>query len=151
MRHGMESRLIATLAALALAGCATIKPPTLQVQKVGMAKVGITGAKLNVGFGVRNPNPDDLNVEKMEYELILNGQRIGRGYASEPFSLRGFAEVRVASTVDVGLLTLPSAVKRVLADDRVKAQAKGTFYVRRGDGLKKISFDSEATVDLDRE
>jgi LEA14-like dessication related protein len=146
-----RKKLVTTLAALALASCATIKPPTLQVQKLGVAKMGITGVKLNVGFGVRNPNPEDLAVEKMEYELVLNGSHVGRGYVAEPFTLKGFGEARVASTVDVGFLNLPGAVRRVLDDDRVKAKAKGTFYVRQGDGLRRISFDSEASVDLNRE
>jgi LEA14-like dessication related protein len=151
MSAGLKLRLLTTLAALGLAGCATLKPPSLQVQKVGVAKMGFTGAMLNVGFGVRNPNPDDLLVDKMEYQLLLNGHPIGHGYVSEPFTLPGFGERRVASTIDIGLLSLPGAIKRLLDDDRVKAQAKGTFYVRRGDGLKKVSFDSAATLDLDRE
>jgi LEA14-like dessication related protein len=137
---------------LVLAGCApALKPPTLQVQGLKKGKVGITGAKLDVVFGVRNPNPEDISVDKMEFELLLNGNGVGRGYVSEPFSIRGFAEEKVVSTVDVNYLRVPGAIKAVLDDDEVRARARGVFYLRRGGGLKKLDFDSDARVSLGRE
>jgi len=137
---------------LVLAACApALMPPTLQVQGLKKGKVGITGAKLDVVFGVRNPNPEDISVDKMEFELLLNGNGVGRGYVSEPFSIRGFAEEKVVSTVDVNYLRVPGAIKAVLEDDEVRARARGVFYLRRGGGLKKLDFDSDARVSLGRE
>lgn len=145
--------LSAAGAALAVASCATLKPPTLQVQKLSFGKVGVTGARMNVAFAVRNPNPEDLVIEKFEYELILNGRSLGRGYEPDPLTLRGFAEERVVSRFDLNFLRLPGGIKRMLESDEAKARARGTFYVRRGPGqsLKKMRFDSEAKVDLGRE
>jgi LEA14-like dessication related protein len=137
--------------ALGLAGCSSLKPPTLQVQSLKKGKVGVTGAKLDVVFGVRNPNPEDLAVDKLEFELRLNGQSVGRGYVSDAFTVRGFAEERVVSTVDVNYLRMPGAIKAVLEDDEVRAQARGKFYVRQGGGLKTLGFDSDAKVSLGRE
>ena len=129
----------------------SLKPPTLQVQSLKKGQVGITGAKLDVVFGVRNPNPEDLQVEKMEYELIVNGTGVGRGYVSDAFTLRGFAEEKVASTVDVNYLKLPGAIKTLLDDHEVRARARGVFYVRQGSGLRELDFDSEAKIGLGRE
>ena len=128
-----------------------MKPPTLQVQALKKGSLGITGAKLDVVFGVRNPNPEDLAIDKMEFELIVNDHGVGHGYVSEPFTLRGFAEERVVSTVNVNYLKLPGAVKDLLQDNEVKARAKGTFYVQKGSSLQKLPFDSEAKVGLGRE
>jgi LEA14-like dessication related protein len=136
--------------ALGLAGCASMKPPTLRVQGLGVTKVGITGANLKINFGVRNPNPEDLLIERFEYELVLNGRSLGRGYVADPVSIRGFGEERVTSDFNLDFLKVPGTVKAVLDQDRAKAKAKGHFYVREGDGLKKIGFDSEAEVDLGR-
>jgi LEA14-like dessication related protein len=137
---------------IVLTGCGpALKPPTLQVQGLKKGKVGITGAKLDVVFGVRNPNPNDLAIDKMEFELLLNGNSVGRGYVAEPFTIRGFAEEKVISTVDVSYLRVPGAIKAVLEDDQVRAQARGVFYVRQGDGFKKLDFDSDAKVSLGRE
>jgi LEA14-like dessication related protein len=138
--------------ALVLTACASaLKPPILQVQGLKKGKVGITGAKIDVVFGVRNPNPDDLAVDKMEFELVLNGSVVGRGFVSEPFVIRGFAEERIVSTVDVSYLRVPGAIQAVLEDDQVRAEARGVFYVRQGRGLKKLDFDAQAKVSLGRE
>lgn len=144
-------RALAFGLALAFAACATVKPPTLQVQGVKKAKVGLTGTRLDVVFGVRNPNPEDLAVDKLEFELRLNGHSVGRGYVSEPFTVRGFAEERVASSVNINYLQMPGAVRAVLGDDEVRAQARGSFYVREGNGLKRLKFDSDAKVQLGSE
>ena len=137
---------------IVLAACApALKPPTLQVQGLKKGRIGITGAKLDVVFGVRNPNPNDIAVDKMEFELLLNGNDVGRGFVSEPFTIRGFGEENVVSTVDVNYLRVPGAIKAVLEDDQVRAQARGFFYVRQGGGLKKLDFDSDARVSLGRE
>jgi LEA14-like dessication related protein len=137
--------------ALVLGGCGpALKPPTLQVQSLKKGKVGITGAKLDVVFGVRNPNPNDLAVEKMEFELVLNGNDVGHGFVAEPFTIRAFAEENVVSSVDVNYLRVPGAIKAVLDDDEVRAQARGVFYVGRG-GSKKLEFRSDAKVRLGRE
>jgi LEA14-like dessication related protein len=146
-----SSRLALGLTLL-LAGCASaLQPPMLQVQGLKKGKVGITGAKLDVVFAVRNPNPTDLAVDKIEFELRLNGNGVGRGFVSEPFTIRGFAEEKVVSTVDVNYLRVPGAIQAVLEDDEVRAEARGIFYVRRGGGFKKLDFASDARVSLGRE
>jgi LEA14-like dessication related protein len=113
-------------------------------------RAGITGLGLKVGFAVQNPNDKDLQIERFEYELLVNGRSLGRGYNADPISIRAFGEERVSSRFNVDLLRLPGAVKTVLDKDRVHARARGTFHVRQGDGIKKVPFDSEANVDLDR-
>lgn len=144
-------RVLVTAALVALAACASLKPPRLQVQKLDLGRLGITGASLRVEFGVRNPNPEDLLIERFEYDLILNGRSLGRGYVADPVTLRGFAEERVASRFDLNFLKVPGAVREILDKDRVRAQARGKFYVRRGGGLKELEFASDANVDLSRD
>lgn len=142
--------LCAAALTLALAACASLQPPRLQVQKLSVDRAGITGLGLRVGFAVQNPNDRDLLIERFEYELLLNGRSLGRGYNADPVTIRAFGEERVSSRFNVDFLKLPGAVKTVLDKDRVQARARGTFHVRQGDGIKKVGFDSEANVDLDR-
>lgn len=150
----MHNRLLVRLAlpslALALSACASLKAPTLQVESLKVGKLGITGAGMDVGFRVQNPNPDALLIEKMEYELKLNGRPLGRGYVSEPLDLPGFENERVDSRFALNFLRLPEAVKRVLDQDKADVEVEGTFYVRQGSGLKKLGFKSGAKVDVGR-
>lgn len=144
--------LALVLAVLALPACATLKAPTLSVEALKVGKVGITGATMNVGFKVRNPNADPLLIERFEYELFLNGNRLGRGYQPDALRIDGFREERVSSRFDMNFLQLPGAVKDVIGDDRVKARAKGTFFVREPSGsLKKLKFDADAEVDVHKD
>ncbi len=136
--------------AVSLAGCASLKPPTLIVDGLHMGDVGVTGAALDVSFRVRNPNPEPLLIERFEYELSLNGHRLGRGYVADGLELIGFAEKKVDSRFDVNFLRVPGAVREVLLRDRVKAKVKGTFYVRQETGIKKLKFSADADARLKR-
>jgi LEA14-like dessication related protein len=142
----------ATLALLAsgLVSCSTLKTPTLQVEGLHLDRVRVTGAGLGVNFRVQNPNPEPLLIERFEYELKLNGRRLGRGYHTEPIRLDGFRDERLQSRFGLNFLSLPGAVREMLDDSRANVQVKGNFYVRSGDGLKKMGFSNTAHVDLGR-
>jgi LEA14-like dessication related protein len=149
MNRSSLLRCVALLGLGVALGCATVKPPTLQVEGLKIGKLGVTGLAMDVSFRVRNPNPDPMLIERFEYELFLNGNRLGRGYEPNAVNVGGFQEERVSSRFDLNFLSLPGTVKDLLKDDRAKARAKGTFYVRQSSGgLKKLGFDADAQVDI---
>jgi LEA14-like dessication related protein len=135
------------LLAAAAAACG-VKAPILAVDGLKVGDMGITGVALDVRFRVRNPNPEPLNIDRMEYELFVNGNRLGRGFDSKGLALVGFGEGKVQTRVDVNFLALPGAVKDVLRQDRVKARVKGDFYTSGSYGNKRLGFDADAEVDL---
>jgi LEA14-like dessication related protein len=138
----------AGLALLTLATPACVKAPILAVDGLKLGDMGITGVALDVRFRVRNPNPEPLNIDRMEYELFVNGNRLGRGFDSKGLPLEGFGEGKVQSRVDVNFLALPGAVKDVLHQDKVKARVKGHFYTSGHYGNKRLGFDADAEVNL---
>jgi LEA14-like dessication related protein len=133
-----------------LGGCATVKPPILALDGLKVGDMGVTGVAMDVGFRLRNPNPEPLRIDRFEYELFVNGRRLGRGFESQGLELAGFGEGKVRSRFDVNLLSLPGAVKEVLHQDRVKARVKGHFYTSGVHGDKRLGFDSDAEVELGR-
>jgi LEA14-like dessication related protein len=135
------------LLALAASACG-VKAPILAVDGLKVGDMGITGVALDVRFRVRNPNPEPLNIDRMEYELFVNGNRLGRGFDSKGLPLEGFGEGKVQSRVDVNFLALPGAVKDVLHQDKVKARVKGHFYTSGHYGNKRLGFDADAEVNL---
>jgi LEA14-like dessication related protein len=140
--------LAVALAACLAAACATVKAPILAVDGLKVGDMGITGVALDVRFRVRNPNPEPLDIERMEYELFVNGNRLGRGFESSGLQLAGFGEGKVRSRFDVNFLSLPGVVKDVLRQDRVKARVKGHFYTSGAYGNKRLGFDADANVNL---
>jgi LEA14-like dessication related protein len=149
MKRFLSKVAVLLLAAFA-AACAGTKPPALQIEGLRFDKLRLGGAGLSVNFRVRNVNPEDLFIEKFEYEFKVNGHRLGRGYYPDAVRLKGFGDERIESHFDVNFLALPGTVKNILDKDRVKAEAKGAFYVREGSGVRKLKFKSDGDVDLRR-
>jgi LEA14-like dessication related protein len=149
MKTRSGSLVLAALVASALLtpACA-VKAPILALDGVKVGDMGVTGVALDVRFRVRNPNPEPLRVDRMEYELFINGNRVGRGFDVNALPLEGFGEGKVASRVDVNFLGLPGAIKDVLHEDKVEARVKGHFYTSGHYGNKRLGFDSEAEVNL---
>jgi LEA14-like dessication related protein len=148
MSASFPSRVTTLGLALLALSCATTRTPTLQVEGLRVDRVRVTGAGLNVNFRVQNPNPEPLLIERFEYELKLNGRRLGRGYHAESVPLEGFKDARVASRFALNFLSLPGTVRAILEQDRARVSVSGAFYVRQGSGLKKLGFKNDANVDL---
>lgn len=148
-RHAVRLGL-AALAAATLTACGpALKPPTLRLDKVGVEKARVSGLGLDVFFLMRNPNPDPILVEGMEYDLVINGRRVARGYYPDVVALGPFGQERILSHLDVNWFSLPGAVRAVFDEDRARARVDGTFYIRQGARRgKAIPFDSEALVEL---
>ncbi len=141
--------LLAT--AVLASGCASLQPPRIQVQRLGRPQAGLTGATLDVTFNVRNPNPDPITIERVHYDLILNGVRVGDGFITQPVEVAGFGEARMSSRFDLNYLRVPGAVKSIVSRDRVDARTRGRFYMRRNGGReRRVNFSSDATLDFDR-
>jgi LEA14-like dessication related protein len=139
----------AVMMIMSLLSCATTRTPLLRVERLEIDKLKISGLAMHVDFMAVNPNPEDLPVEHFEYELWLNGMRLGRGVHREPLLMRAYEERRIRSRFQLNLLALPIGVRRVLDSEYVNAHVKGVFFVdnRRG-GLKGLGFTSSAHVEL---
>lgn len=125
-----------------------MKAPILAVDGLRVGDMGITGVALDVLFRVRNPNPEPLNIDRFEYQLFINGNRMGRGFEPSGLRLAGFGEGKVQSRFDLNFLKLPGAIQDVLRQDRVKARVKGHFYISGHYGRKRLGFDTDAYVNL---
>ncbi|HEY7924833.1 MAG TPA: hypothetical protein VII62_16710, partial [Vicinamibacteria bacterium] len=80
MPQRFRAAAVLMLSVLLAGGCATLKPPTLAVDGLRVGDLGVTGVALDVGFRLRNPNPEPLKIERFEYELLVNGSSLGHGY-----------------------------------------------------------------------
>lgn len=136
---------------LTASACATLEPPRIQVQRLGRVQAGLTGATLDVTFGVRNPNDFPVTIDRVRYDLYLNGVRVGDGFITQRVEVGPYGEARMSSRFDLSYLRVPGAVRSIMERDRVEARTRGRFYMRRDGGReRRVNFSSEATVDFDR-
>ena len=111
-----SSRLLVLVGSAALlAACASVKPPAVRVAGIHLDGISLTGARVDVGLHIRNVNPEDLQIERFDYEVKLNGKVLGHGYQSDPLMLQGFKEDRVISRLDIK--KLPSVNEVSDSDD----------------------------------
>lgn len=148
-----SSKVVAlVLSAGLISACATVDPPRVQVQRLGRPQIGLTGATLDVTFSVRNPNPDPITIERVQYDLFLNGVRVGDGFITQSVEVEGFGQARMSSRFDLNYLRVPGAIKSILERDRVDARTRGRFFMRKNSGrLQRVNFSSEAGLDFDRD
>jgi LEA14-like dessication related protein len=149
MRLRLGAVLLPVLSLLCF-GCSTLKPPTLAVDGLRVGDMGLSGVTLEVGFRLRNPNPEPLKIERFEYELLVNGRSLGHGYESSGTELAGYGEAKLKSRFDVDTLKVPGAMLRVLRQDKVRARAKGKYFTSGSFGKKELGFDSDVEVSLGR-
>jgi LEA14-like dessication related protein len=139
---------LALIALVTSTSCMIMKAPIMAVDGLRVGDMGITGVALDVLFRVRNPNPEPLNIDRFEYQLYINGNRMGQGFEPSGLQLAGFGEGKVQSRFDVNFLSLPGAIQDVLRQDRVKARVKGHFYTSGYYGNKRLGFNTDAYVNL---
>jgi LEA14-like dessication related protein len=144
----LRVRVALALIAVLPAACATLEAPTLQIDALRVADMGITGAALDISFRVRNPNPKALSVERFEYKLFLNGTSLGRGYEPKGFEIQGFGQETITTRFDVNFLNLPGAVKGVIERKDGRAEVDGDFYVRPEGSTKLVKLGFSADADL---
>jgi len=139
--------LLPLLALVAFASCApALKPPSVRLDNLKVAKVHLTGMDMLVEFKLRNTNPNDLDLERFEYDMWLNDHHLGSGYYTEALHLKPFEETTVVSKFDLSFLTLPGTIKAIMQEKLVHARVKGTFYAR---GSAHLGFEHEADVPLE--
>lgn len=100
------------LTVLTAAACATLEPPRIQVQRLGRVQMGLTGATIDVTFGVRNPNDYPVTIDRVRYDLYLNGVRVGDGFITQRVEVGPYGEARMSSRFDLSYLRVPGAVSR---------------------------------------
>lgn len=79
----MLQRILISLLALGLAGCASLPhnaiAPKVSVADVDLKSLGLFEQRFDVGLRVNNPNDFDLKIEALDFELELNGRAFAKG------------------------------------------------------------------------
>lgn len=68
-------------------GCAhklqNLKEPEVELKNVNVKELGMSAAKLVFNFTVQNPNPVEVAVDEIDYNLKVNGKDFTKGTLSE--------------------------------------------------------------------
>lgn len=143
MRYPLAALL---LSALALVGCRSNSPPTLEVMSARATQGD--GASI-IAFEVRcsNPNRDALPLEEVSFEAWIAGQRVFGGVRSPQVTLPGYGSQVLLLPASVKGAIAPNAAYRVAGEVTYTSGSSWRQTLREsGLGLPSVSFEGSGTI-----
>jgi LEA14-like dessication related protein len=146
---------IMTIGLLASIGaCSAIseifKEPDVQLERVVVRGVGMTGGKLDLIIDVENPNGFTLHGTKLEVGFDVEGQHLGDIAYDDDFSVSENGRTTLTLPLTFGWAGVGSAVRAALGSGDLPYKMKGQVELRTPWGPKEVPFTREGRVALTR-
>ena len=152
--------LIAAGLTVALGGCevmnAVMQRAALAKADFSLERVALLAADLpftpnakadmQVVLGIANPNDIAVLLDKLDYELFLQGVRVGTGATGGDFSVDPGAKKELALTVAVPYAGLPQAVLTAITQRKADVAFKGISHLKTP--LLTLDYPVEVTKTL---
>ncbi len=124
--------------------------PTVSLDSIEVAAIGLGGARLLVHLLVGNPNDFPLPLGQLHYNLQLDDRSIGQGAVEQTEMLEAGSETPVGSSLQVDFLSAGQALMGILRQDQTAYALQGEMSVGQGDLTKAVPFDINGQVPLKR-
>ena len=122
--------------------------PLLTATGLKFHKPGVSGLPVDVTYHLQNPNAEPLSIERFDYEVLVNGHSIGRGFVPDALRIEAFKEQQVVSRFNINYFSIPGAVKQVLDQDKINATIRGTFYLNGRFRTTQLPYESTGVIPL---
>lgn len=132
----MQKRsIVAALAALVLAGCASLglggfKEPIVHFNDAKVRGLGLSGGSVDVVLSVYNPNGFDLNATRLSYRLMVEDKELGTGALNNAFRVGDNDSTYVTIPVDFTYAGLGAAGRQLLTSGTINYRVLGDFTVQ---------------------
>jgi LEA14-like dessication related protein len=124
-----------------------IKLPSVSLDGLSIKHLGLTGADLELGIRLKNPNAFSLLLEKMNYQLLIGGQPWASGAAQQKTELTEKGDSRLSFPISLNFLEVGSSVYQMLkGEQRLEYELHGDVDVSSTLPLfEKSRFDFKAS------
>lgn len=131
-----------------LVGCATklqnLKEPQVELKNVKVKELGMSDVKLLFNFSVQNPNPVEVAVDEIEYNLKLNGKDFTKGTLSENLKVGPESSVVIPLPVSFKYQDLFGNLSELLKSRKLDYEVDGSINL----GLLSIPYKKSGLVEL---
>ena len=146
---------IMTIALLTSIGaCSAIseifREPDVQLERVVVRGLGMSGGKLDLIVDVENPNGFTLHGTKLEVGFDVEGQHLGDIAYDDDFSVGENGRTTLTLPLTFGWSGVGSAVRTALGSGDLPYKMKGQVELRTPWGRKEVPFTREGRVSLTR-
>lgn len=143
----MRSRIIvACLVMLLVTGCgflarrAALRNCQYSLKSVELAEATLTDMTLGLGVETRNTNDIDVEVDRMNYELFINGKKAFEGSMGQGVKIAPGRTAMVNTSVNLNYIELGSALAQAVKDEQANYDLKGTTYLSSSLGTFAFPF-----------
>ena len=140
---------VAALAALALAGCASLptnlKTPEVSFVSIRAVEASVFEQKLEVRMKVHNPNSMELPVNGLDVDLELAGEPFAHGVSAREFVVPANGEAEFDMNVTANAVNALLKIAGGKNTDAIAYRLKGKLSTKIG-LLRTIPFDETGTV-----
>lgn len=149
-------RLIIAVAAVSLAGCATIsawtnlQSPQVEVAGIRLKSLGLTSGTFDVTLRVNNPNSVTLDGTGLTATIDAKGSRFAQVDLTNAFSLPKGEAVSLVVPVQIQWSGANAAVRELIGAGSVPYRIGGRVTVNTPVGAKGLDFSSSGTVTVVR-
>jgi LEA14-like dessication related protein len=149
--------LLATLAALALSGCAALnqlaasafEKPRLTFRSATLQQVDLEGATLGFEFDLENPNSFGLSVARLGYGVELEGTRVASGEMPGGLQIPAAGKAPVTFPVRVRYRDVPGILSLLGKQrDALAYKLSGTVGVKTPVGVIDLPMSHAASLPL---
>ena len=143
--------VIMLIAGVALAGCAglpaAVEPPMVTISDFGVGSASLFEQQFNLKLRIQNPNPDELRIDGVAFDLEINDQPFAKGVGNQAVTVPRFGSgfMPVEAVTSLGGLLRQFGVLVQGEKPALKYRIKGSLSVAGG---TRIPFERRGEFDL---
>jgi len=146
---------MATIVLLTSVGACSVigdifKEPDVQLDRVVLRSIGVSGGNLDLIVNVQNPNSFGLHGTRLEVGFEVEGQHLGDISYDDDFSVTENGTTTITLPLRFGWSGVGSAVRAALASGDLPYRLKGQIELQTPWGGKEVPFTREGRVPLTR-
>ena len=148
------SRMLGALLLVTLSSCATLRnaltfeKPQVDLQKINVTSLGLSGGTLDLVFDVYNPNDYRLRSTRLEVGLELAGTDFGQALIDKPLDLSPVNHSQVVMPVRFTWAGVGAAAKSLLQAQELPYGLTGAVLVDTPIGEKRVELKATGNVPL---
>ncbi len=126
------------------------REPDVQLERVVVRSVGLTGGNLDLIVGVENPNGFTLQGTRLEVGFDVEGQHLGEIAYDDDFSVTENGKSTLTLPLTFGWAGVGGAVRAALGSGDLPYKMKGQVELKTPWGRREVPFTREGRVALTR-
>jgi LEA14-like dessication related protein len=152
MRFGLRPWLLAL--GVSIGGCSGIgdlfQEPSVQLDRVVVRGIGVSGGNLDLVVKVENPNGFTLQGTRLAVGFDVEGEHLGDIAYDDDFAVPENGITTLTLPLQFGWAGLGSAVRAALSTGELPYTMKGQAELKTPWGHKQVPFTHEGRVPLSR-